>query len=99
MRSDKRDLEKKLKEKITILPDLTPQSAFFGLVGENNMINHIHLIFKMEIYKMRSQKTCNVNIIINKIKEIRAIEQSITNFNEKAKAKNTVKWAILAGIL
>ena len=88
-----------LKQKFIQLPDLTPQSAYFGLYEQNAMINHIHLIFRIEIYRLRSTKQCNFNNIINKIRLIKSIEESITKYNDRAKEINTAKWATIAGFL
>ena len=84
-----------LRTKISTLPELTPQSAFFGLHTEHMCINHIHLIFRIALYKNRHKKTCNVNTIVHKIKMVKAIEDHVTFYNEDAKAKNTAKWAII----
>ena len=42
-----------LRTKFSTLPELNPQSAFFGLHSEHISINHIHLIFRIALYKIR----------------------------------------------
>ena len=68
-----------LKTQFSTGPDLTPQSAFFGF-HENRYysIYHIHLIFKIALYKYRQKKTCNLNTIINKIGIVKSIKDYIT---------------------
>ena len=55
------------------LPDLTPQSAVFGFLDINTNVylisNHLLLIFKFYVYKARSIKEVNFNILKRKIKK------------------------------
>ena len=60
------------------LPDLTPQSAIVGLAHEDPLVIHLHLMFKICLYKSREQKTCSIVYIVNKIKQIKKIEHLIT---------------------
>ena len=77
-----------------ILPDITPQSAFFGLPFNSGCLeNHIHLIFKICIYKSRDKKTCNLQYIINKIKQIKLVEDNITYKNPNQHERNRNKWS------
>ena len=61
-------LWKKLAEKLNIeLTALTPESAFFGFYNSKNVfVGHIHLVFKIEIYKNRISGTTSVGQLINK---------------------------------
>ena len=52
------------------LPDLTPQSAFFGFfdIDDNKIIiNHILLFFKMTLYHCRSKRTCTLQQVLENI--------------------------------
>ena len=55
-----------LKIKLNLqLPELTPESAYLGFHDlEDNLLNHIHLIFKIAIYNRRPDKTCSIEYII-----------------------------------
>ena len=76
-----------------ILPDITPQSAFFGLPFNSGCLeNHIHLIFKICIYKSREKKTCNLQYVINKINQIKIVEDNITYKNPTQRDRNNCKW-------
>ena len=87
------------KTKLT-LPVLTPKSAFFGFHEvDDKLINHIHLIFKIAIYKNRNKNICSANYVINKIIQIKKIEQNITYLNQVASDTNKRKWARLENIL
>ena len=89
------ELWRKLAEKLNLdLPTLTPESAFFGFFRIKNILyGHIHLVFKIEIFKNRKSGTISVSHIINKIKQIKRIERLITASNENAKRKNYLKWS------
>jgi len=81
-----------------ILPDITPQSAFLGFydIDENKIIiNQILLLFKMVIYKSREYRTCNLNKFINKVKQIKLIEDTISYKIPAKKEYNDKKWAII----
>ena len=78
------------------LPDLTPQSAYVGLPYESDAIQiHIHLIFKICLYKSRESKKCNLMFIKNKIKQIRQLELKISAFDAKKSLYNRAKWSRL----
>ena len=81
------------KTKLT-LPVLTPKSAFFGFHKiDDKLINHIHLIFKIAVYKNRNKNICSETYVINKIIETKKIEQNITYLNQIASEINKKKWA------
>ena len=70
------------------LPLLTPQSAFLGFyyINDNKfIINQILLTFKIVIYKAREMGSCNMFRIINKLKQIKIIEDNISQKNERKK--------------
>ena len=82
------------------LPELTPESAFFGFPNADNaLLAHLHLIFKIAIYTGREKGDCNLEFIVNKIKQIRKIEENIVYLNSAAKQRNKEKWACLNRIL
>ena len=66
-----------------ILPTLTPQTATFGFLTNNDSIfennkclsNHILLIFKLYVYKSREKKLININNLIVEIRKIKRIEK------------------------
>ena len=91
------ELWAKLAEKLNIvLPPLTPESAYCGFYKSKNILHgHIHLIFKMLISKHRQSGTPSENLFLNKIKQIRQIEKTITSSSVHAKRKNTIKWSSL----
>ena len=81
------------KTKLT-LPVLTPKSAFFGFHEiDDKLINHIHLIFKIAVYKNRNKNICSETYVINKIIQTKKIEQNITYLNQIASEINKKKWA------
>ena len=71
-------------------PSLTPQSAIFGFLDLNDNIhlltNHILLIFKYYIYTSRQLKTLSLEIFLQKIKNIYAIEKKISEHTLKRKS-------------
>ena len=82
------------------LPNLTPQSAILGFYENNDILtNQIHLIFKISVYHSRSDGSCNLQKILNKIKKIKLIEDNLTFLNENQRNKNTIKWAKIISIL
>ena len=61
------------------LPNLTPQSTMFGFLDINTNVylisNHLLLIFKFYVYKARSIKEVNFNILKRKIKKVQETEK------------------------
>ena len=84
-----------LRNKLRLpMPALTPESAFFGFPNENNpLIVHLHLIFKIAIYTGRKNAVVSIEHIINKIKQIKKMEENIVYLNHNSQMKNNVKWA------
>ena len=76
------------------LPPLTPKSAFFGYPENNSkLINHIHLIFRIAVYNSRSESTCNVQYILNKINNTKKIEENLSFSNQNSRDKYNEKWS------
>ena len=83
----------RIETKLT-LPVLTPKISFFGFYEiDDKLINHIHLIFKIAVYKNRNKNICSETYVINKIIQTKKIEQNITYLNQIASEKNKKKWA------
>ena len=77
------------------LPEQTPQSAMFVFLDINTNVNlisnHLLLIFKIYVYKARSIKEVNFNILkikIKKVKEMEKIYQRIMQINTLNIRKN-----------
>ena len=81
------------------LDPLTPKSAMFGFVEDNDdtflIKNHILLLFKLCVYKNRTD-TLNIHTIINKIKATYEIEKNI--FSNRVE-KFEKKWSFVTQLL
>ena len=74
-----------------ILPDLTVMNALLGFLPDGttnrltcNLINHILLIFKRCLFKLRSaSSTPSIFYIVQKIKKIKQVEFEIAQSNDK----------------
>ena len=90
-----KDLWNQLKDKTHLdLPDLTPKSAFFGFFEQQNQtIFHIHLIFRIAVYNRRSSKMCSVDYVMNKIKQVKKMEENSSN-SARSRERWRNKWAI-----
>ena len=89
-----KNLWSQLNEKITVqLPPITPKSAFFGYPNSSKLINHIHLIFRIAVYNSRSESTCNVQYILNKINNTKKIEENLSFSNQNSRDKYKEKWS------
>ena len=76
------------------LPDLTRESAFIGLPHDvTALIQHMHLVFRICLYKGRENKSCNLQYFINKLKQIKQIESYITFSNPRKRLVNSGKWS------
>ena len=72
-------------------------SAYLGPPqGTDTVVCHIHLIFKIFIYKSRDSGYVSFARLKNRIKSIKDIEFFITYENEKKRKRNATKWAGLA---
>ena len=92
-----KNLWSQLNEKITVqLPPITPKSAFFGYPNSSKLINHIHLIFRIAVYKSRSLSICNVQHILNKIKNAKKIEENSSFTTPFLRERYTEKWSVFA---
>ena len=82
------------------LPDITPVSAYIGLPFDSiPLIQHLHLIFRICLYKGREKKVCNIQYFVNKTKQIRQIETQIISSNPRKRLFNQRKWAGIHGLL
>ena len=90
-----KDLWNQLKDKTHLdLPDLTPKSAFFGFFEQQNQtIFHIHLIFRIAVYNRRSSNICSVDYVMNKIKQVKKMEENSSN-SARSRERWRNKWAI-----
>ena len=81
------------------LDPLTPKSAMFGFLEDNDdtflIKNHILLLFKLCVYKNRTD-TLNIHTIINKIKATYEIEKNI--FSNRVE-KFEKKWSFVTQLL
>ena len=75
-------------------PALTPKSAYFGFHPlRDSLVNHIHLIFRIALYKKRDSRSCSVSYILNKISQIKNLEENFTFLDPVALQGNRFKWA------
>ena len=85
------------------LPDLLPQSAFFGFLDIDNdcssLINHILLIFKLYVYKARKKEKVDLNSLINYICKIKDTEEKICQDDFRKKQKFFKKWKKITRLL
>ena len=59
-----RELQENLIGLNIILPNLTLESAFFGFLNSDFLLNHILIIFKILLYTNREKGNCNINQIL-----------------------------------
>ncbi len=77
------------------LPELSPESAYLGFENVDNvLVNLVHIIFKISLYKTRHTGITSINQIISKVKSFKIIEETITlhepskrDFNRKKVGK------------
>ena len=90
------DLQNLLRPETEIGP-LDVTSAFLGPPsGTDTIVCHIHLIFKIFVYKSRDSGYCCFAHLKNKIKAIKDIEYNITHTDQKRREKNEKKWTKVA---
>ena len=76
-----------------VLPQLDSYNAVLGFPSSSDMLAcHLHLIFKIYVYKNRENKKCNLNGFLNKVKLIKNIENHLSFANENLKRNNCNKW-------
>ena len=84
-----------LSDSLTV-PSLTPQSAIFGFIDIENqnyiIINHLHLIFKYNIYKSRTYKSLNFLYLKSDIKKVINTEETISLKDQRKKERFFKKW-------
>ena len=80
----------------------TPQAAILGLTNEakkHNLLNHVLLAFKYYVYRSGEKHILNIDILIDKLIQIKKKEKRISLVsNNKAKTYNR-KWCITDNVL
>ena len=71
---------------------MSPGNAILGLLDQPILSRQIHLIFKIAVYNKRENQKIDINYIINKIDNIRKLEEKMTFYNDISREKNTQKW-------
>ena len=75
------------------LPDLSPESAYLGFENVDDiLVNLVHIIFKISLYKTRHTGITNINQIISKVRSFKLIEETITLHEPRKKEFNRKKW-------
>ena len=75
------------------LPTLTRQNALLGLPDSCTLLScHLHLIFKISMYKKRDTKNCNFQYFLSMVKNIMNIEYQISFSNVNKKEIKRNKW-------
>ena len=88
-------LKSKLSNNINF-PISKPQSAIFRFwdldANQHLILNHLLLIFKMNIYNARATGYLNVSHLLIYIKSIKDIEKKLYENDAKKSKKNNKKW-------
>ena len=96
------DLKNFLKNDIDI-PLLSPQSAIFGFLEEdNNMfvtINQLLLLFKYFVYKSRDSKKLSFQKFLKMVQKIRDLEKIISQGNQSKEKRFNKKWKVFNDLL
>ena len=79
------------------VPILTPQTAIFGFINgiENSVykiINHVLLIFKLQVYQSRERGTLELSRLMNEIKKVKLQEKKIAQNHVKKLEQYNIKW-------
>ena len=79
------------------IPILTPQTAIFGFIDgtESNdykIKNHILLIFKLHVYKIRERGTLELSRLINEIKKVKLLEKNSSQNHVRKLEQYIIKW-------
>ena len=75
------------------LPELSPESAYLGFENVDDvLVNLVHIIFKISLYKTRHTGNTNNIQIISKVKSFKLIEESITLYEPRRRDFNKKKW-------
>ena len=85
-----------------LLPQNTPQSAFFGFPDKKEnfeIINHLHLIFKYYLLKFRNTRKISLEGLKKNIIKIYNIEKQKCFKDLKKETKLKKKWHILENLL
>ena len=79
-------LQTKFQDDI-ILPSITPQAAILGLTNEanntSNLLSHILLVYKYYLDILRDKNTKNIDILIDKLMEIKKKQKRISFISNK----------------
>ena len=79
-------------------PVLTPQTAILGLFNDSvsniHLINHILLLFKLDIDKSRNKHRLNINELLSNILSIKKLEKVTAFGNAQKVAAYNKKWNI-----
>lgn len=85
------------------IPIITPQSAIFGFIESKNknnqIINHLLLIYKLYVYKARETENLSFNSLNSYIKKVKNIEEKISESDPIHKKKFINKWGKIKNIL
>ena len=81
------------------LPLLTPQSSTFGFLVETDksifkITNHLLLISKMHLYKIREKGSVDISSLINEIRKIKTLEKNMATNDTKKLVIYNKKWEI-----
>ena len=79
------------------LPILTPQTAIFGFndgteSNDYKIKNHILLIFKLHVYKIRERGTLELSRLINEIKKVKLLEKNSSQNHVRKLEQYIIKW-------
>ena len=85
-----------------LLPQNTPQSAFFGFPDNKEnfeIINHLHLIYKYHLFKVWDTRKISLEGLKKNIIKIYIIENQICFNDSKKETKFKKRWHILENLL
>ena len=75
------------------LPELTPESAYLGFQNVDDiLVNLVHIVFKISLYKTRHTGITKMNQIISKVRSFKHIEENITLYKPSKRDFNRIKW-------
>ena len=75
------------------LPELTPESAYLGFQNVDDiLVNLVHIVFKISLYKTRHTGITKMNQIISKVRSFKLIEENITLHKPSKRDFNRIKW-------
>ena len=77
-----------------MLPNLDPQSAFFGFLEGNFIQNNILLIFKLSLYRYRKNAAISLERVLKGLKR-REMHERVHAFEIGKTDHHNTKWGIL----